>query len=107
MATAISQFNYLQWKPSFEVEKPYCLYTDPPPGYPNANFATRPGPSEVIHDVRGQEDAFNLDDHAFAFAKQIYPGSLHDLNEETVKSEYYPSLEGKLREVLREDAEIF
>jgi len=107
MATVQGQFNYLQWKPNFMTEKPYYLYTDPPPGQPNANFATKPGKPEQIHDVRGREEEFNLDDHAFAFGRQVYPGSLRDLTDETIQSEYLPSLEAKLREVLKQDAEIF
>ncbi|KAI0902852.1 putative 7 alpha-cephem-methoxylase [Ustulina deusta] len=104
MTHAVGQFNYLQWQPKFEVEKPFYLYTDPPPGHPNANFATAPGASEVIHDVRGREHEFNLDDHGFAFARQELP--VKNLTEENILSEYLPSLEGMIRKLLGQDCEI-
>ncbi|KAI1121605.1 putative 7 alpha-cephem-methoxylase [Nemania abortiva] len=104
MTDAVGQFNYFQWQPKFETEKPYYLYIDPPPGYPNANFATAPGATEVIHDVRGREHEFNLDDHGFAFAIQKPP--LVKLTEEMIVSEYLPSLEVMLRELLKQDCEI-
>ncbi|KAG6028783.1 hypothetical protein E4U41_000586 [Claviceps citrina] len=107
MASVLGQFNYLQWKPIFHQEKPYYLYTDPPPGYPNANFATKPGHPEPIHDVRGQEDRFSLDDNGFAFGRQEYPFSLRDVDEKTVKSQYLPSLEVLIREHLQQECEIF
>lgn len=105
MADVPGNFNYFQWKPSFENEKPYYLYTDPPEGYPNANFATAPGAVEMIHDVRGREHEFNLDDHAFAFRRQKLP--VGELTETTIKTQYLPSLEPMIRELLQEDCKIF
>lgn len=107
MADVLGQFNYFQWKPEFDKVKPYYLYTDPPPGLPNANFSTEPGRPEPVQDVRGREHEYNLDDNAFAFGHQVYPRSLQDLDEFAIKSEYLPSLEVKLREVLQQDCEIF
>lgn len=107
MTSVLGQFNYFQWKQIFKEEKPYYLYTDPPPGYPNANFSTQPGMPEPIHDVRGQEKKFSLDDNGFAFGFQEYPFSLKDVDEKTVKSQYLPSLEVLIREHLQQDCEIF
>ena len=107
MAETLGKFNYFQWKPMFREEKPYYLYTDPPPGYPNANFSTQPGEAETVHDVRGREKEFNLDDNAFAFARQEYPHSLKDLDEVTIKTQYLPSLEVMIRQLLQQDCEIF
>ncbi|SMY28942.1 unnamed protein product [Zymoseptoria tritici ST99CH_1A5] len=106
MTGASGQFNYLQWDSKFEDEKPYYLYTDPPPGEPNANFVTRPGEPEHVHDVRGREKEFNLDDHAFAFGHQVYP-NLRDLNDATIQAEYMPSLEKHIRDLLKQEAVIF
>ena len=104
MSDVVGQFNYFQWQPKFESEKPYYLYTDPPPGHPNANFATAPGASEVIRDVRGKEHEFNLDDHGFAFATQKLP--LENFTEEAIVSKYLPSLEVLIRNHLGQDCEI-
>ncbi|RDL30821.1 putative 7 alpha-cephem-methoxylase [Venustampulla echinocandica] len=107
MTDVLGQFNYFQWKPLFNEEKPYYLYTDPPPGLPNANFSTKPGDAETVHDVRGRENEFNLDNHGFAFTRQKYPFSLKDIDPVTMKTQYLPSLEGLIREQLQQDCEIF
>jgi hypothetical protein len=110
MTDVLGQFNHLQWKPLFNEEKPYYLYTDPPPGLPNANFSTKPGDAETVHDVRGSENEFNLDDHGFAFTRQKaqnYPYSLKDIDPVTMKTQYLPSLDGLIREQLQQDCEIF
>ncbi|EJP70062.1 7 alpha-cephem-methoxylase, putative [Beauveria bassiana ARSEF 2860] len=107
MTVVLGQFNYFQWQKKFEEEKPYYLYTDPPPGYPNANFATQPGAPEPIQDVRGREHEFSLDDNGFAFCRQNYPHKLRDVDENTIKEQYLPSLEVLIRDLLQEECEIF
>lgn len=107
MSEVLGRFNYFQWQPKFQEEKPYYLYTDPPPGYPNANFATQPGEAEIIRNVRGIEEGFNLDDNAFAFRRQKYPYPLEDVDEVTIKTQYLPSLETMIKELLQQDCEIF
>lgn len=107
MAAVLGQFNYFQWSPVFKEEKPYYLYTDPPPGQPNANFSTQPGEAEIIHDVRGKEKEFNLDDNGFAFGRQDYPHTLKDMDDVTIKTQYLPSLEVMIRDLLQQECEIF
>jgi hypothetical protein len=106
MSAVVGQFNYFQWDPKFDHEKPYYLYTDPPPGYPPTNLVTRPGKPEEIHDIRGREHHFNLDDHAFAFRRQNYPHAIKGVDEETITSQYLPSLAVLIKDLLQEDCEI-
>ncbi|KAI1408034.1 putative 7 alpha-cephem-methoxylase [Hypoxylon sp. FL1857] len=105
MTDALAQFNYFQWKPIFLNEKPYYLYTDPPEGCPNANFSTAPGATETVHDIRGREQKFNLDDHGFALRHQEFP--IEIVTDVTIQKQYLPSLEVMIRELLQEECEIF
>ncbi|KAI1453720.1 putative 7 alpha-cephem-methoxylase [Annulohypoxylon moriforme] len=101
----LAQFSYFQWKDIYHKEKPYYLYIDPPEGVPVANFSTAPGPNEVVHNLRGVEDRFNLDDNGFTVKHQEF--CLETIDEDAVKKFYLPSLETLLRELLGSDAEIF
>ncbi|KAI1179090.1 putative 7 alpha-cephem-methoxylase [Nemania sp. FL0916] len=104
MTDAVGSFNYLQWQDKFKTEKPYYLYIDPPPGQPNANFVTSPGAPEIVHDVRGREHEFNLDDNGFAFARQEFP--LCTVTDETIQKQYLPAMEVLIREYLKQYCEI-
>ncbi|KAI8634669.1 putative 7 alpha-cephem-methoxylase [Xylariaceae sp. FL1651] len=107
MTDTIGQFNYFQWQDKFKHEKPYYLYVDPPPGHPNANFTTAPGGTEVIRDVRGKEHEFNLDDHGFSFTRQKFPlAAVTDVIDETIQKEYLPSLEGLIKDLVKQDCDI-
>ncbi|KAK7414061.1 hypothetical protein QQX98_007093 [Neonectria punicea] len=102
--TTVTRFSYFQWKAEFTKEKPYYLYIDAPKGVPVSNFSTAPGPQEVVHDIRENQDHFNLDDHGFMVMQQKFP--LETINQQTVEEMYLPSLEVLLRDVVGQEAEI-
>lgn len=95
---------YLKWDDKFHTEKPYYLYIDPPKGLPVSNFTTSLGPVETVHDLRGREHEFNLDDHGFTVRHQQLPTGI--LNEDSIQNEYLPSLELLLRQTLGQQCEI-
>jgi len=104
IADTFGQFCYFQWEDVHREEKPYYLYIDRPEGVPVANFCTKFGPNEVVHNLRGIENQFNLDDNGFAVRHQEF--CLENINEEAVEKSYLPSLEGLLRELVGQDCEI-
>ncbi|KAI4106041.1 MAG: hypothetical protein L6R37_002404 [Teloschistes peruensis] len=78
--------------------KPYNYVEQPPPGEPQRNFSDTAHPT-TINDIRGREDLFSLDTHAFA-ALQDIPSKVprhtflsSDANDEAIKSHYYPEIE--------------
>lgn len=103
-----ARLRYIKWDDKFLTEKPYHLYMDPPPGLPVSNYSIIPGPLETIHDLRGRESDFNLDDNGFIVVRQPFPppnsnwspssGAAPD--ETFINNEYLPSLESLLRNTL-------
>ncbi|KAK3402545.1 hypothetical protein B0T20DRAFT_449596 [Sordaria brevicollis] len=65
-----ARLNYIQWENKFLTEKPYEFISQAPEGCPRKNFTLAPSPEQTIHDMRGSEGLFNLDDHAFQVVKQ-------------------------------------
>ncbi|KAH7133737.1 putative 7 alpha-cephem-methoxylase [Dactylonectria macrodidyma] len=100
----LTRFYYFQWKDDFDEEKPYYLYIDPPKGLPVTNFSVASGPEEEVHDLRGIETKFNLDDHGFMVMQQQFP--LEIINQHTVENLYLPSLEELIRTAVGQEAEI-
>ncbi|EGO61614.1 hypothetical protein NEUTE1DRAFT_120518 [Neurospora tetrasperma FGSC 2508] len=65
-----ARLNYIQWEAKFLTEKPYEFISQAPEGCPRKNFTLATSPEQTIHDIRGSEELFNLDDHAFQVVRQ-------------------------------------
>ncbi|KAJ5352053.1 7 alpha-cephem-methoxylase [Penicillium brevicompactum] len=91
-------FSYIKWDSKFEHEKPYFMLMDCPDDFPQRNYESEEGPTEIVHDLRGQFEKFNLDDHGFVATTQQLV--ITDFNEETVNKSYLPSLEQLVRDVV-------
>ncbi|KAH8764190.1 putative 7 alpha-cephem-methoxylase [Diaporthe sp. PMI_573] len=99
------RFSYLEWEDKFKDEKPFYLFHDLPPGTSPSNFRTKKGTSEVVHNLRGIEDQFNLDQNGFSVMRQDF--CLDTIDDHSVNSHYLPSLEVLLRDLVGPESEIF
>ncbi|KAF2684665.1 hypothetical protein K458DRAFT_388366 [Lentithecium fluviatile CBS 122367] len=97
-------FNYLEWDPLYETEKPFQIFSDIPAGSAdqrkdNLNF--KPGPSEKVHDVRGDENHFTLDKNGFEYIRhktKVLDGDIY--SKEHVQDIYLPECAQVLKTVL-------
>lgn len=98
------RLKYIQWRDAFNSEKPYEVISQVPKGLPKSNFSLDFGLEETIHDMRGQETKFNLDDHAFEI--RTHSLTVSSFNKETVEQEYLPSVKSLL-ETIDPGAEVY
>ena len=70
--TLKAAFDYLQWTPLYEIEKPFQVFIDIPKHCPDQredNLAFSTGPEELVFDVCGKEKDFTLDKNGFTYIK--------------------------------------
>jgi len=106
MATVKTSFEFLQWQPCYEKQKPYEVFL------PVASFADKSVPRSnlvfesravEVHDALGRRDDFGLDTHGFQFAK--CPTAVPDLKDRrAVQERYIPEMEAFLRQHLGGEA---
>lgn len=78
-------------------EAPYQYVQEPPEGRPSNNIGTDPQPV-LVHDARGHEADFSLDQNGFQYVKWPSVESAFD-DDERIKEKYYPEVEEILRTV--------
>ncbi|CAI6088063.1 unnamed protein product [Clonostachys chloroleuca] len=91
----ISQLNYIQNSDLFLRQKPYEILSEVPDGCEKSNFRLRTGHAETIHDIRGYEDQFDLDNHGFQVMRHTL--EMTEFDEDTIKREYIPAIETLLK----------
>lgn len=103
MAAAVdATFEFLQWQPSYEEQKPYEIFASLP-SFSDDNKAKIPRSNLVfeprtvpVRDVRGREADFTLDAHGFAFLR--HATATADLKDrDAVHEQYVPEMERFLR----------
>ncbi|KAK3350474.1 hypothetical protein B0H65DRAFT_545598 [Neurospora tetraspora] len=92
-----AKLNYIQWEDKFRIEKPYEFISQAPEGCPRKNFTLAPSSEQTIHDIRGSEELFNLDDHAFQVARQEL--GVIPTDQEGIEREYLPKIVGLLKSI--------
>ncbi|KAK1779918.1 hypothetical protein QBC45DRAFT_464573 [Copromyces sp. CBS 386.78] len=92
-----AKLNYIQWEDKFRTEKPYEFISQAPEGCPRKNFTLAASPEQTIHDIRGSEDLFNLDDHAFQVVRQEL--GVIPTDQEGLEREYLPKVVELLRSI--------
>ena len=88
-----SELVFLQRDPIHETEKPYKLQYDPGNGLPRKNCVDELREGIVIHDIRGKEHEFTLEQNGFCMAKlesKLRPEDFDD--DSNVKKVYYSEL---------------
>ena len=84
------------YDPPTDGSKPFNYPNDPPEGLPKRNFGDA-NIAIAIHDIRGQESLYNIDDNAF---DTLRTGSAVDVDftsQESIEEKYYPEVECLLR----------
>jgi hypothetical protein len=74
MPDELHSLRYARWDDRFAHEKPYVVISDIQ-GLPEdrkTNISFMNAPEEIIHDVRGHEEDFNLDENGFVFIKHKF-----------------------------------
>lgn len=99
-----ARLRYIQWRDEFNVEKPYEIVSQVPSDFPPTNFSLDYGPHETIHDLRGQEQCFNLSDHGFEVRRHISTTVTFD--KQSIEQEYLPSIKTFLENIFGSRAEI-
>lgn len=89
--------NYIQWKEDFMTVKPYEVISEVPDGCQRRNFSLGPGPEQTIHDIRGREDQFNLDNNGFEVRKHELLTTSFDTK--SIQDHYLPAIESLLESV--------
>lgn len=69
----------------------------PPPGKPDTNVIEGPSPV-IVHDARGREDEFSLDQSGFQFVKHVST-EREFTDEKRIKNVYYKEVEELLKNV--------
>lgn len=84
------------YQPPADGSKPHN-YVEPQEGVPQRNFGEH-WQDVTIHDLRGQEEKFTMDNNAFSLVANV-PSEEHDFkDDERIKQVYYPEVEKLLLE---------
>jgi len=100
----VASLRYLQWDDKFHDVKPYTLYMNVPEGFPPQNYKVDWEEPETIHDVRGHESEYSLDDNGFAFYKHHF--NLDGYDRETLERDYLPQVEAFLMDTIPNATEV-
>lgn len=67
----VASLTYLQWQDLYETEKPLQVFANVVEGSIErlTNLVFKSGPPQEIHDIRGREAEFTLDENGF---KMVY-----------------------------------
>lgn len=81
------------YSPPADGAAPFNYVEDPPEGQPQRNFDAESHPV-VIHDARGRESSFTLDNDAFAIIRNVEPSAETEFaDDSSIQEKYYPELE--------------
>ena len=72
--------------------KPFNYVESPPEGQPQRNFGDLDLPIE-IHDIRGQESSFSMDENAFETLTTGPSAEKDFVSDESIQKNYYPEVE--------------
>jgi hypothetical protein len=98
----IADFNFIEWQELYEVEKPFEIFMQLPSGYGPAdrtNLVFKQHKGNLVHDMRGVERQFVLDEHGFQIMDR--PTSFRLWNDrEAVELVYARECAGVLKQAL-------
>ena len=80
------------YKAPADDSKPFNYVEKPPEGEPQRNYGDQDYPV-TVHDIRGQESSFNIDENAFATAITTESAEKEFTSDESIKKNYYPEVE--------------
>ena len=93
--------QYLKWDTLFEKEKPFHIFREIPPNAKDQRVTniTFEHKDVEFHNIRGHEEAFELDTHGFMIRHQQIQAS-HFVNKQTIETSYLPEVEKLLKQEL-------
>ncbi|KAH6873455.1 hypothetical protein B0T10DRAFT_499784 [Thelonectria olida] len=97
MTVELVRLNYIQWSDTFVTEKPYEVISDVPDGCKKRNFNLSPGPEQAIHDIRGLEHQFSLDENGFEVRKHAMKNT--SATKDDIERYYLPDIKSLLENV--------
>ncbi|KAH7156763.1 hypothetical protein EDB81DRAFT_399105 [Dactylonectria macrodidyma] len=81
------------YKPPADATKPFNYVDAPPEGQPQRNFSDS-FHETPIHDIRGRETSFNLDNDAFQIIQDVPPSKETEFrDDQSIQDNYYPEVE--------------
>lgn len=87
----LATLNY--FSPPADGATPFNYVEEPPAGQPPRNFGDEQR-TVKIHDIRGQESRYTLDEQAFQVASNLPPSAETDfVDDDSIKKNYYPEVE--------------
>ena len=87
------------YDPPADRSKPFNYPNEPPEGLPKRNFSDA-NTAIPIHDIRGQESFYNIDENAFETLKTGPPIDVDFTSKGSIEEKYYPEVERLLRKRL-------
>ncbi|KAF2175361.1 putative 7 alpha-cephem-methoxylase [Zopfia rhizophila CBS 207.26] len=99
------RLKYFKWKDLYEQEKPYILLMDVPDDFPSCNFEFEDGQLETIHDLRGRDVTFSLEDNAFKVVH--FPTKQRNWDRASVQNDYFPEMEHLIRREISGVTDVF
>ncbi|OTA64111.1 hypothetical protein K449DRAFT_432627 [Hypoxylon sp. EC38] len=90
--TPLVQLRFLKPLEKYQNEKPYWLFVGKPDGVDMTNVSLEAVSGIPIHDVRGEEQNYELDKHGFQFISHgLNFEAFHD--DQQIESQYLPQVE--------------
>ena len=80
------------YKAPADGSSPFNYVESPPEGQPDRNYSDTDLPI-TIHDIRGQESAFNIDTNAFGTLRTSPSAETSFTDDASIKKNYYPEVE--------------
>lgn len=81
------------FNPPADSAQPFNFVDTPPEGQPQRNFSDNPQKT-VIHDIRGREANFNLDNDALQIIQDVAPSKEAEFrDDQSIQDNYYPEIE--------------
>ncbi|KAK3377157.1 hypothetical protein B0T24DRAFT_656821 [Lasiosphaeria ovina] len=105
-----ARMTYLEWQDLYSTEKPFQIFVsvDAAAGenIRDTNIVFGQGTEEIIHDCRGKEGDFTLDEHGFSFVTHHSQMVSWD-DADTVKEVYLKEVEELLRQQVDDVGQVF
>jgi hypothetical protein len=100
--------RFLEWQTIYETEHPFVCTLPLQPGVPDSNIVLRTRTNIPIHDVRGRESDFSLDQHGFIFVRDESLKNFDNFaSKEDIEKTVLPAMENLLKRVVNDAEGVF
>lgn len=92
MSSTLVQLRFLQPRDTYQHEKPFWLFVSKPDQAEMTNVVLESVTDIPLHDVRGNESSYNLDQNGFQFVTHEQQFTAFD-SDEQIKTDFVPQVE--------------